>query len=115
MTNVGKDGDRTADSQSGYAQDGTVDRDEPRDERAGALPGDDPSSQGKVSVEPRVPDTTTVGLHTGLEIRGLGALEDGANLVRCYLVGFCGVSVGCIECRVPHGWNCLRESRRHCG
>lgn len=66
--NRGKDNDHTVNSESGNAQDRTVDRDEFRDERASALPDDDSSGQGKVSVEPGVPDSTAVGLHADLEI-----------------------------------------------
>jgi hypothetical protein len=67
--------------ESGNTQDGTVDGNELRDESACVFSNDDPSGQGKISVEPGVPDSATVSLHTHLEIRGFGTLRDRADLI----------------------------------
>jgi len=78
------------DCQGGNPKQGSVDPDEFRCERAVLIGRDDPSRKAQVSVQPRMPNTSSVGFHSDLEVSFLGPLRDWSDAevravdVSCY-------------------------------
>ena len=91
------------DGQGGDSKQGSVDLDESGCECPILASSDDPSRETQISVQPRMPDTSSVGLHPDLEISFLGPLRDRSDAeVRA-------IDVSCNDrnpsARLPLLWN----------
>ena len=76
------------DRQGGNPEQGSVDLDEFRCERVVLIGRDDPSRKAQVPVQPRMPDTSSVGFHPDLEVSFLSPLRDWSDTeVRAIDVG----------------------------
>ena len=78
------------DRQGGNPKQGSVDPYEFGCERAALIGRDDPSRKAQVPVQPRMPDTPSVGFHPDLEVSFLSPLRDWSDAevraidVSCY-------------------------------
>ena len=102
----------TMNSESRNSENGTIDLYEFWSEFARFFGNDDSSCDGEITIEPRMPYTASVCLHTNLKIWGLATLWNRPDLCEDASTNEKAENVKAVQQVLLSSSGCLRESRR---